>query len=137
MIGSQTDTEIFTGHAGSDNCNIWGLEASPIPRRVKVQHTKVIANPLADSASRLKDVGIYHDIDQDDYQQEFNTPFEPLLLVEPVTHTPVEVNKVVTAPDIERITQAYDTLHDSLTEQSGDKVKLSLENASPTDIPQL
>ena len=40
-------------------------------------------------------------------------------------------------PDIERLTQAYDNLHESPTEQTRDKVNLSLENASPADIPQL
>ena len=68
----------FTGHTDNDKCNIWGLEAAVIPRRVKVQHIKGIANILAESVSRLKAVGIYHDIDSYDYQQEFNTCFEPL-----------------------------------------------------------
>ena len=61
----------------------------------------------------------------------------PLSPVEPVTHTPVEVNEVIIVPDIERLTQAYDTLCDPPTEETGDNVKLSLENASPTNIPQL
>ena len=54
-----------------------------------------------------------------------------------MTHTPVEVNEVVITPDIERPIQAYDTLHDSPTEPTIDKVKLSLENASSVDIPWL
>ena len=48
---------------------------------------------------------------------------------------PVEVNEYVIVPD--RLTQAYDTLHDSSTEQTKDKVKLSLEDTSPADIPHL
>ena len=54
-----------------------------------------------------------------------------------MTHTPVEMNEVVIVPDIERLVQAYDTLHDSPTEQTGDNIKLSLGNALPTNIPQL
>ena len=53
-----------------------------------------------------------------------------------MTHTPVEVNEVAITPDTWLI-QAYDTLHDSLTEQTRDKVKVSLENVPPADIPQL
>ena len=67
----------------------------------------------------------------------FSTPFEPLPPDEPVTHTAVEVNEIVITPDIERLAQAYDTLHDSLIEQIRDKVKLSLENISTTYITQL
>ena len=59
---------IFTGCTDNDNCNAWGLEAAAIPRRVKVQHIKGIANVLADSVSRLKMVGLYHDIDFRDHQ---------------------------------------------------------------------
>ena len=55
--------KIFTGHTDNDKCNIWGLEGAAIPRRVKVQHIKGIANILADPISRLKAVGLYHDID--------------------------------------------------------------------------
>ena len=87
--------------------------------------------------SRLKAVDIYHDIDSDDHQQEFSTPFEPLLPVEPVTHTLLEVNEVVIMPDIERLMQDYNTLHDPPTAQTGDDVKLSFRNASLTDISQL
>ena len=54
-----------------------------------------------------------------------------------MTHTPVEVNEVVIMPNNERLIQAYDILHDSPTEQTRDKVKLSLENASPADVLQL
>ena len=114
-----------------------GLEAAAIHRTVKVQHIKGIANILVGSVSRLKAEGICHDIHSDYHQQEFSTPFEPLPPVEPVTHTLVGVNVVIITPDIERPAQAYDTLHDLPTEQTGDNVKLSLENASPTDIPQL
>ena len=70
-----------------------GLRGSTHTQRVKV-HTNGIANILADSVSRLKAVVIYHDIDPGDYQQELSTPFEPLPLVEPVTHTPLEVNEI-------------------------------------------
>ena len=41
--------KIFTGHTNNEKCNTWGLEATAIPRCVKVQHIKGIANVLADS----------------------------------------------------------------------------------------
>ena len=63
--------------------------------------------------------------------------FEPLPPVEPGTHVLLEVNKVFIAPYIENLLQTYDTLHDLPTGQTNDDVKLSLENAFPTDIPQL
>ena len=44
-------------------CNTWGLEATTIPRHVRVHHIKGIANILADSVSRLRAVGLYHDLD--------------------------------------------------------------------------
>ena len=47
------------------------------------------------------------------------------------------MNEVVITPVIERPMHVYDTLHDPPTAQTGDDVKLSLKNASPTDIPQL
>ena len=119
--------ENFRGHTDNDKCTIWGLEAVAIPRRVKAQHIIGIANILPDSVPGLKAVGIYHDIDSNDHQQEFSTPFEPLPPVEPVTHTMLEVNEVVITPDIERLMQAYDTLHNPLTAQTGDGVKLSLK----------
>ena len=60
--------KIFTGHTDNDKCNTWGLEATAIPRRVKVQHIKGIASVLGDSISRLGAVGLYHDIDFKDDQ---------------------------------------------------------------------
>ena len=72
-----------------------------------------------------------------DYQQEFSTPFEPFSPVEPVNHTPLEVNEVFIAPDIERLMQTYDTFHDLHTALTNDDIKLSLENALPTDISHL
>ena len=47
------------------------------------------------------------------------------------------MNEAFITPDIDRLTQAYDTLHDPPTAQTIDDIKLSLENASPADIPQL
>ena len=115
----------------NDKCNIWGSEAAAIPRKVKVQHKKRIVNILADSVSRLTAVGIYHDIDSNDHEQEFSTPFKPLPPVEPVIHTLLEVNDAVINSDIERLMQAYDTLNDPPTAQSGDDVNLSLKMHQP------
>ena len=81
-------------------------------------------------------MGLYHDLDFKDHQQEFSAPFEPLPPVEPVTHIPLKVNEIFIAPNIEKHVQNYDALHDLPTAQT-DEAKLSLKNVSPTDIPQL
>ena len=86
--------------------------------------------------SRLRAVGLYHDPDSRDHQQEFSLPFEPLPPVEQVIYMPLEVNDICIEPDIENLTQNYNALHDLSTAQT-DKAELSLENASPTDIPHL
>ena len=137
MLRPQTIAKFLQDTPTMKNVNIWGLEAAAIPRRVKALYIKGIANVLTDSVSRLKSVGPYHDTDSNNQQQEFSTHFEPISPVEPVMDTPLEVNEAFISPDIESIVQTYDTLHDSPTAQTGDDVKLSLENASPTDIPQL
>ena len=79
--------KIFTGHADNDKCNTLGLEAVAIPRRIKVLHMKGIANVLIDSVLRLRVVGLYHDIDLKDNQQEFSAPYEPSPPFEPTIHT--------------------------------------------------
>ena len=119
-----------------DKCSTWGLEAIAIPRRIKVHHFKGIANVLADSVSRLRAVGLYHDIDLKDHQQEISAPFEPLPPVEPATHMLFEVNETFIVPNVENLTQTYDELHDLPPGQTTDDVKLSLENVSPAYIPQ-
>ena len=58
-----------------ENGNNCSLEATTICRLVKVQHIKVIANVLGDSVSRLRAVGLYHDLDIKDHQQELSLPF--------------------------------------------------------------
>ena len=66
-----------------------GLEATATtPRCVKMQHIKGIANIIADSVSRLKAVGLYHNLDFHHSQPELGAPFEPLIHVEQATHTP-------------------------------------------------
>ena len=74
--------------------------------------------------SRLRAVGLYHDLDFNDQQQEFSTPFQPLLPVEPMTHMLLEVNKVFIAPNVEKLMQNYDTLHDLPTAQTNDEAIL-------------
>ena len=112
--------KIFTGHTDNDKYNMWGLEATTILRRVKVQHIKGIANVLADSVSRLRAVGLYHDPDFKDHQQEFSGPFEPLPPVEPVTHVSLDVNEVFIAPNVEKLAQNYDASHDLPTTQTNE-----------------
>ena len=137
MLRPKTTTKNFTGHTDNEKCNIWGLETAATPRRVKVQHIRGIANVFADSLPRLKSVGLYHVIDSNDHQQEFSTLLELLPPVEPVTDTLIEMNEAFITPDIDRLLQTYDTLLDTPTSQAGDDITLSLENASPTEIPQL
>ena len=71
-----------------------------------------------------------------DHQQEFSSPFELLPPVEQVTHMPIGVNKIFIAPNIEKLMQNYNTLHDLPTAQM-DKAELPLENTSPTEISHL
>ena len=78
---SQTLLKIFTGHTDNNKYDAWGVEAAAIPRRVKVQQIKGIANVLADSVSRLKALGLYHDLYFKDHQQEFSAPFSPYILL--------------------------------------------------------
>ena len=86
--------KIFTEHTDNKKCNTWDLEASAIPRHVKVQHIKGITNVLPDSVSRLRAVGLYHDLNSKNPLQEFSSPFELLPLVELVTHMPIHVNGI-------------------------------------------
>ena len=62
--------------------------------------------------------GLYHDLDFKDHQQEFSAPFEPMPPVEPVIHMPLEVNEIFIAPNIEKLMQNYDALHDFPTAQT-------------------
>ena len=72
-----------------------------------MQHIKGIANILADSVSRLKAVGLYHDLDFQNSQQEFGTPFEPLPPTEQATHTPIIVHKIFIKPDVETLAKKF------------------------------
>ena len=101
-----------------------------------MQHIKRIANILTDSVSRLRAVGLYHELDFKDHQQELSAPFESLSPLQQSTHTPIEVNGIFIAPDIENLTQNYDTLKALLVTQA-DEARLSLDNASHADIPHL
>ena len=67
--------KIFTGNTDNKKCNTWGLEATTIPRCVKLQNIKGTANILADSVSRLKAVGLYHNLDFQKSQPDLGTPF--------------------------------------------------------------
>ena len=53
------------------------VEATIIPRHVKVQHIKGIDNVLPDSVSELR-AGLYHGPDSRDHQQAFSSLYEPL-----------------------------------------------------------
>ena len=75
---------LFTGNIDNEKCNTWGLEATTIPRCVKLQYIKGIANILTDLISRLKAVGLYHDLDFHKSQPNLGMPSAPL---PPVEHT--------------------------------------------------
>ena len=107
-----------------------GPKVTAIPRHVKVQHIKEIASVHADSVPRLRAVGLYHDLDFKVCQQEFSALFEPLPPVEQGTHMPIEVNEIFIAPNIEKLVQNYNELHDLSTAQT-DKAELSLKMHHP------
>ena len=69
-----------------------GPQSQTIPRHVKVQHIKGMAKILADSVSRLRAVGLYHNLDFKDNFQDLKTPLKPLPSVKKSTHTPIEVH---------------------------------------------
>ena len=119
--------KIFTGNTNNEKCNTWSLEATTIPRHVKVQHIKGIANILADSVSRLRAVGLYHDLNFNNGQQELGTPFEPLHPGDQLTHTPMEVQEIFIEPSIENLMQNYDT-QKTLPVTQIEESKLSLYN---------
>ena len=63
-----------------------GFRSHSHPQTCKVQHTKGIANILADSVSRQA-VGLSHDLYFQNSQTELVTPFEPFPPVSnPYTH---------------------------------------------------
>ena len=128
--------KIFTGNTDNEKCNTWGLKAATIPRCVKAQHIKGIANILAHSVSRLRAVGLYHDLVFKDNLQELGTPFEPLPPIEQSTHTPIEVHKIFIKPNIENLLQNDNTQNNIPATQS-EESKLLLDNASCEDISQL
>ena len=86
--------------------------------------------------SRLRTVGLYHNHDFKNYLQELRTPFEPLPLVELSTHAPVEVHEIFMKLNIENFMQIYD-VQNTLPATQPEKSKLSPDNTSPSDIPQL
>ena len=110
--------KMFTGHIDNERCNTWGLEATAITRHFKVQHIKGITNVLAHSMSKLRALGLYHNLNSKDHQQEFSSPFETLPPVEEMTHTPIQVHEIFVAPDIEKLATNYATLHDLPTLQT-------------------
>ena len=84
-----------------------------------MQHIKGITNSLADSVSSLRAVGLYHGLDFKDGQQELKTAFKPLPPVKQSTNTPIEVQEIFIKPDIENLTQNYDTLKTLPVTQTG------------------
>ena len=128
--------KIFMSNTDNEKYNTWGLETATIPRHVKVQHIKGIANTLADYVSRLRAVGLYHNLDFKDGQQELRTPFEPLPPVEQSTHAPIKFHEIIIKLNIENLTQIYDAPN-TLPATQPEESKMSLDNASPEDIPQL
>ena len=73
--------KMFTGHTNNDKCNTWGLDTAAIPDMLKYSILKKYPMFLL-TLSRLRTVGLYHDLDFKDHQQEFSVLFEPLPPVE-------------------------------------------------------
>ena len=94
-----------------------------------------MANMLADSVLKFRAVGLYHDLDFKDGQQELGTLFEPLPPGEQSTHTPHRStwNLYQTWYRKPPAKLQYNKYLTSYTEES----KLSLDNTSHEDIPHL
>ena len=86
--------------------------------------------------SRLRAVGLYHNLDFKDGQQELKPSFQPLPPVEQSTHTPIEVQEIFITPNIENLAENYN-IQNTLPVTQPEEFKLSLDNALPGDIPQL
>ena len=86
--------KIFSGNTDNKECNTWDLEAATIPRHVELKHIKCIANILADSVSRLKAVGLYHDLGFQKGQPDLGSPFEPLPPVKQTMCSPLELSEM-------------------------------------------
>ena len=121
---------MFTGNTNNEKCNTYGLEATTIPWHVKVQHIKGIANILADSVSRLRAVGLYYDLDFQNSQSELGMTFEPSLPYRASNSYTYSSTQIFIKPDIETLAQNY-------TVTKIHQPKLSLDNASPKDVPCL
>ena len=134
VLSVQSDNKpllkIFTDNTDKEKCNTWDLEAATIPKRLKVQHIKNIAIILADSVSRLKAVGLYHDLDFQNSQPELGTTFETLPPMEQATHTPVTVHKISIEPNVKTLAKQF------TISQIGNP-DISLEDVSPKDEPHL
>ena len=89
----------------NEKCNTSSLEATAIPRCVKLHHIKEICNVVADSVSRLRAVSLNHDHNSNNHQQEFSLPFEPLPPVEQGTHIPIQVNEIIVSSDTTKYQQ--------------------------------
>ena len=101
-----------------------------IPRCIKLQQIKGIANILADSVSRLKAVGLYHDLDLQKNQPDFGTPFEPLPPVEEAMHASIVVHEI-------SIKTMYKTPEKQVTNSQTEYPNLPLEDIAPKDAPHL
>ena len=52
-------------------------------------------------------VGFNQDLDFQNSQPELRAPFEPLLLVEQVTHIPIIMHKIFIKPDVENLAKYF------------------------------
>ena len=102
--------KIFTGSTDNEKCNTWSLEATTIHRCIKLQYIKGIANILADSVSRLKAVGLYHDLDFQKSQPDLGTPFEPLPPVEQAMYSTIVVCNISVKNKAETLEKQVTTL---------------------------
>ena len=70
-----------------------GLEATTIPRHIKVQVIKGIADSLVNSVSRLRAVGLNHNLDFKNGQRELGTAFKTLPPIQQSTPSLIEFMK--------------------------------------------
>ena len=87
----------------------------------KMKNINGIANILADSVSRLKAAGLYHDLDFPKSQPDLGTPFEPLPSIGQAMHSPIVVHKICIKNNVE-------TIEKQVTNQQTDYPNLPLED---------
>ena len=121
--------KIFTGSTDNTKCNTWGLEAATIPRHVKLQHIKGIANNL--SWFCLKTQGS-RTLPWLLLPEKPTRLWDTLWTLAPhwINNTFIVVHKILIENHVE-------TLENQVTASQADYPNLPLEDIAPEDAPHL